>query len=342
MSEPIRIALVGLDHWYSAFPVADEAARHPEVELCGIAHDDRDRAGELARRVGVERVEQEPMALVEDPAVEAVISFIDCRRNPDVVIAAAERGKHVLSIKPVARTLEEATRVRDAVRKAGIHFLPAESRPRLSTYQRQLRAWFDEGRFGKLISAQASLWAGIPQQWHDDPTPGWFTDPERAPRRRLDRPQHLPDRPPSRAARRGGGRDLGPDRQPQAPGPADGGLRHLHPGLRGRGDATLEDTWTNPGAFQSGNVLVGTEGAVRLDVAARRLSVAGNFDGFKGWVEVAAPVSHVEGLDHFVDLIRGRAEPVAGVDDAWRNLAVTLAFYEAARSRRPVAPEVLS
>lgn len=342
MSEPIRIALVGLDHWYSAFPVADEAARHPEVELCGIAHDDRDRAGELARRVGVERVEQEPMALVEDPAVEAVISFIDCRRNPDVVIAAAERGKHVLSIKPVARTLEEATRVRDAVRKAGIHFLPAESRPRLSTYQRQLRAWFDEGRFGKLISAQASLWAGIPQQWHDDPTPGWFTDPERAPGGgwidhsiyQIDLLRALLGEEVVETSGR-----IANLKHQDLP-MEDYGISTL--AFEGGAIATLEDTWTNPGAFQSGNVLVGTEGAVRLDVAARRLSVAGNFDGFKGWVEVAAPVSHVEGLDHFVDLIRGRAEPVAGVDDAWRNLAVTLAFYEAARSRRPVAPEVLS
>lgn len=342
MPEPIRIALVGLDHWYSAFPAAEEAVSHPDVELCGISHDDRERAGELARRVGVERIEQDPMALVEDPSVDAVISFIDCRRNPGVVVAAAERGKHVLSIKPLARTLEEATRVRDAVRRAGIHFLPAESRPRLSPYQRQLRTWFEEGRFGKLISAQAWLWAGIPRQWHDDPDPGWFCDPERAP---------------------GGGWidhsiyqiDLLRGLLGEEVVEASGRVANLkHPDLpmedygistivfEGGAIATLEDTWTNPGAFSSGNVLVGTEGAVRLDVPARRLSLAGNFEGFKGWIDVAAPSSHVEGVGHLVDLIRGRAEPVATVDDAWRNLAVTRAFYEAAASRRPIAPEVLA
>ncbi|MBO0701890.1 MAG: Gfo/Idh/MocA family oxidoreductase, partial [Candidatus Dormibacteraeota bacterium] len=176
----LRIGVIGFDHWYSALPMVRTLASHPAAELAGIADPDPERAHQAGVRAGrPDLVLEAPEALIEDPSVEVIASFIDPGRNPEICIAAARQGKHLLSIKPVARTLEEADRVVAAVEEAGVSFLPAESRGRLAAINQQLRSWIDEGRFGQMLSAYCSLWATLPQRWPGDHDPGWFADPER-------------------------------------------------------------------------------------------------------------------------------------------------------------------
>jgi predicted dehydrogenase len=71
--------------------------------------------------------------------------------------------------------------LRCAVRQAGVHFLPSEALPRLAEQHRQIKQWVDRGAFGRLVSVSATLWAGLPQRWPDDPDPGWWADPRRTP-----------------------------------------------------------------------------------------------------------------------------------------------------------------
>ena len=175
----IAIALVGLDHWYSAIPLAEGVSQRPGVCLAGIWDRHPQRAEQIASRLSVDRVERDWRALVEDPDVDAVLSFVSLDENPEVCIAAAKVGKHIIANKPLARSLDEATAVVNAVRESGVHLLPAECRQRLGPRLEFLRRWFDEGRLGRLESASMVCWAGLPQQWPDDTKPGWFADPAR-------------------------------------------------------------------------------------------------------------------------------------------------------------------
>ena len=150
-----------------------------ETTLVGIYDADGVRATEVAQRCGVDRVETEWRALVEDDGIDAVASFVSVDRNPDVCLAAAAAGKHLLSIKPMARTLEEAREVVAKVRRAGVTFLPAESWHRRGALSRALKQWLEEGRFGQFLHASFSLWAGLPQRWPGNPDPGWFANPSR-------------------------------------------------------------------------------------------------------------------------------------------------------------------
>jgi hypothetical protein len=104
--------------------------------------------------------------------------------------------------------------------------------------------------------------------------------------------------------------------------------------------ATLEDTWTSPtGGFQSSSSLVGSVGALGMnDVTYRRLLVGGDLPA-PGWVETKQPPPHDQSadIDHLVEVIRGETEPIATVEDAWRNLAACMAFYESVRTRRVMA-----
>jgi predicted dehydrogenase len=338
----LRVALVGVDHWYTALPLAAGVSSRERFTLAGVWDSDPARAAEVATRYGVDRVEKDWRTLVEDPAVDAVLSFVSPDLNPDVCVTAATAGKHLIATKPVALTLADASRVVDAVRGSGVTFLPAESRQRLGPGPQQLRQWLKDGRIGRLTSAAMTAWAGLPRQWSDDPTPGWFADPART---------------------LGGGwvdhsiyqidllRWLLGEEIVAISGQT---AKHLHPELEvedygvatatfaGGAVATTESTWTAPqGGFQSSYTVVGSEGAVRLDGVLGRLLVVGDVAPFSGPVELAPPGRHDQGadLDHWIDVINGEAEPVATVDDAWHNLAACIAFYEAAETSRTVNPQ---
>ncbi|HEY6738640.1 MAG TPA: Gfo/Idh/MocA family oxidoreductase, partial [Actinopolymorphaceae bacterium] len=180
-SEPVRIAIVGLDHWYTAIPLAQAITLHPETQLVGIYDADAARARQVATKVGCKRVAASPTELIEDDGVQVVAAFASVDRNPDTCVAAAEAGKHIVSVKPLARTLDEATTILTAVRKAGVRFLPGESRSRSTAHHRQLRTWAREGRFGRPLTATFQMWGGLPKGWPGATSSGWFTDADRAP-----------------------------------------------------------------------------------------------------------------------------------------------------------------
>lgn len=337
---PIRVAIVGLDHWYGAFPFAETVAAHSGAKLVAIADSETDRAQSLAKRVGVERVTAEPRELIEDASIDVVASFISVDRNPSICTAAARNGKHIVSVKPLARTLPEATDILTAVREAGVVFLPGESRGRLAEHNRRLKQWVSEGRLGRILTAYFSLWAGLPRRWNGDPDPGWFTDPDRAPGGgwidhsiyQIDLLRWLLENEVGDVAGRSGNLKY-PDLPMEDYGTAT--VRF------GNGTvATLEDTWLAPAnAFRTNMCLVASEGALAYDSLTGRVSVAGQFPPFANWVHSAPPAMFDDGIDHLLACVRDEETPVATVEDAWRNLAVCRAFYDAAASGSLVVPE---
>ena len=176
-----RIAILGLDHWYSALAYIPALARDPRIKIAGIAHHELARAQKVASDFGVERVVAEPAALLEDRSIDAVAIFTSTDRVPDLCIAAAQAGKHILTIKPLACTLDEATAVVRAVRATGVRLLPTEG---VGAGGRRgpvelVRSMVSEGRLGEIAFARCSVSAGLPWSWPDDPKPGWFVDPAR-------------------------------------------------------------------------------------------------------------------------------------------------------------------
>jgi predicted dehydrogenase len=335
-STPVRVAMIGFDHWYTALPLAQAFAAHPEVEVVGIADADRNRAVDVLARTGLDAPIVAEKELLEDPRVQAIAAFGSCEKNPAVCVAAAENGKHIVSIKPLARTLDEATQILSAVRRAGVQFLPGESRPRASAFAQQVRRWLDEGRFGRILTANFQTLGGLPRGWPDADHPGWWVDPERAP---------------------GGGwidhsiyhidllRWLTGAKVTKVFG-VQGNLRHSL-GVEDYGHATIEfdsglvatveDTWTAPaGGSRQSTTLQGSEGALYHDSLTGKLAVTD--PDYGGWVQVAAPPSYPSTVDDVIAAVRGEGEPLATVEDAWENLAVCEAFYRSCATGQPVEP----
>lgn len=338
----LRIGLVGLDHWYWAFSFAEAVVAGKAAEIVAIADHDPARAREVAERFGVDRVTAQPDDLIEDHGVDAIASFVSVDQNPAICVAAARAGKHIFSVKPLARSLPEASEILTAVRAAGVVFMPSESANRLAGQPQQVKQWAAEGRLGRILAATYSQHAGLPQQWRGDPDSGWFVDPRRAP---------------------GGGwidhsiyhidllRWLLQDEVRQIGGRAeklkypdlpfeDYGIATMEFG--GGALANVEVTWiAPPGGGRTSWSIIGSEGAVAFDSLTGRFAAAGDFPPFKGWVQTAPQSTFNPAVEHFAACIRGDAQPIATVEDAWRNLAACLAFYDAARAGALRAPEAL-
>jgi predicted dehydrogenase len=97
------------------------------VKIVGIADLNTERAEEIAGQFGVKRWFTEIDDLLKEPELEAVSVVTPDFAHRDIIVKAAEAGKHVLSEKPLATTLEECDEIINFCQKNNVklmvHFL---------------------------------------------------------------------------------------------------------------------------------------------------------------------------------------------------------------------------
>ena len=337
--QPINFALIGLDHWYSAVPLADGLKAHPETALRLIVDHDPDRGRTLADELGVPFSTSVEDAL-QDPRIDAVGCFLSVDQNPAVCIRAAEVGKHIVSIKPVARTLPEAGAVVRAVEVAGVQFIPAESRSRMTEQNQRLFELVRSGSLGEIRSANFVLCGVLPKAWHDSDSHGWWVEADRAPGGawidhaiyQIDRLRWLLGAEPIEVVG------------------CTANLRYPHLAVEDYGHAiftfsdgvvaTMEDTWTGAeGAWRITTTLNGTAGSLSIDTIDPRISIlSAEAEAGPSWRRLDVLDDDSDLIQPLVDRIRGQHNALGTVRDAWRNLAAARAFYDAAATgtRQPV------
>jgi predicted dehydrogenase len=334
-----RVGIAGLDHWYIGLEMAKAAQQNADAELAVVAHRDAERARETAERFGAGEWTTDYASVANRSDLDILITACRTSENAALCVAGARRGTHIISVKPMAMTMEDAEVIREAVEGAGVHFLSYECQYRLGARYKQLKAWIDEGRIGQPVSALYVLRSSTPTQ----PWPGvqgqtWWLDPACAPGGGwIDHSIYQVD-----ALRWLFGAEV------TSVGGLVGNLVHkdLRPPLEDFGVSTLsfgggqagilEVTWTAArGAFYSTMQVVGTEGAVILGVPSpNEARVCGRFEGAEGWQTISVPPAGGDSLGALVGVLRNGGTLPAGVVDACRNLSVCLTFYEAAREGR--------
>ena len=102
--------------------------------------------------------------------IDAVLILVPHFLHRDMVIAAAEAGKHVLCEKPMAPTLEECDEMISATRKAGVKFMIAENHRFLPVHE-YMKNIIERGFIGDIFYGRTYEGAYV--------TPGEFLDPTR-------------------------------------------------------------------------------------------------------------------------------------------------------------------
>lgn len=169
-SEPVRIALVGAGRIGTHHATAIAHDLHT-AELVAVVDPRLDAATALADGLGA-RPEADARAVLADPEVDAVVVTTPAALHRDLIIAAAEAGKHVFTEKPITTELAEADECVAAAAQAGVVLQVGFNR-RFAPGFAAARAAVDDGRVGtpqllRSLTRDPGPYGGDPER-----TPLW-------------------------------------------------------------------------------------------------------------------------------------------------------------------------
>ncbi len=164
----IRLGLLGAGFIGATHAAAIQAVEG--AELAVVADANREAADRLAGQYGA-RAYYEAERLYEDEALDAVTICLPTYLHCEAVVAAAERGKHILCEKPVALAVSEVDQMIDAVESAGVKAMVAQC-VRFWPQYAAAKQLLDDGVLGRPLMATTSRLAG-PPGWSS-----WFLNPK--------------------------------------------------------------------------------------------------------------------------------------------------------------------
>jgi 1,5-anhydro-D-fructose reductase (1,5-anhydro-D-mannitol-forming) len=171
----IRVAILSFWHVH-ARDYARQAQAHPRTEIVAAWDEDPARGAAKAAELGASFHEDLAELLARDD-VDGVVVTTPTNAHRDVIVAAAQAGKHVFTEKVLAPTPAESRQIMDAIERAGVRL--TVSLPRLSdSYTVAIRRILAEGRLGQLTLARTRLShdGALPPGW----LPAQFFDLEQA------------------------------------------------------------------------------------------------------------------------------------------------------------------
>ena len=137
------------------------AFRLPEVRTLAIADVNREAAQAVAARCGIPTVTESSAEIFANSQIEAVLICSSTNTHADLIVQAAQAGKHIFCEKPIAHDLGQIDRALAAVEQAGVKLQIGFNRR------------FD-ANFARVRQAVASGEIGTPRLMHiisRDPAP---------------------------------------------------------------------------------------------------------------------------------------------------------------------------
>lgn len=141
----IGVGMMGADH------VERVASRTVGAELVAVCDPAPDRAAACASRYLGVRAIGDPLELIGDPEVDAVIIASPASAHEDQIRACLEAGKPTLCEKPMTADPAGASALVEAERALGRHVITVGFMRRFDPEYVQMRQFIDEGRFGRLL-----------------------------------------------------------------------------------------------------------------------------------------------------------------------------------------------
>lgn len=121
----------------------------------GIFDVDMQKSKQMADKFGAE-VYSSLEQMLDDERVQVVCVATPNHLHTDTVVAAAAKGKHVITEKPPAMSLAETDKMLEACEKAGVKF-GCFVQCRIRKAIQAIKTAVEQGRFGKLLHADAYM-----------------------------------------------------------------------------------------------------------------------------------------------------------------------------------------
>lgn len=138
-------------------------AEVPECRLLGLAEFRPELRRKVAQRYGIERAYATHRELLEDREIDAVVVVTPRAYTAPVVLDCLEAGKHVLSEKPMAGTVEQGERLVACAKRKGVHYAVGYMKrydEGVQAAKRYFDAAMSSGELGPLLFARAHCYMG--------------------------------------------------------------------------------------------------------------------------------------------------------------------------------------
>lgn len=175
------IAVVGLHHWYTAFSVVETVAASENMALIGIAELRPERLAQAKEKFAAHTVTDNADELIGRDDVQLVALGCTTAQAPELAVKALRAGKHVISVKPPARTLAELDAPLTAAKETGKFYGSFEGLQRLSPRAQILREIIQSGAIGTPMSYYQIGHGGLASPWPGETGPSWWVDETQVP-----------------------------------------------------------------------------------------------------------------------------------------------------------------
>ena len=122
------------------------------AHLVAISDADEARARAVAQETGATRGVNDPMGVINDPEVGAVLIASPDSTHADFTIACIKAGKPVLCEKPLAPTAAEGMRVIEAELSAGKRLVQLGFMRRFDPGYMEMKSLLESGRYGEALA----------------------------------------------------------------------------------------------------------------------------------------------------------------------------------------------
>ena len=146
MKGRLAVGLIGAGRLGRVY-ARDLASRIAETKLVAIADPVESLAKEVAAEFDVPKYYADPLALYDDPAVDAIVIVSPTHTHRELVIAAAATRKPTFCEKPPALSLAEVAEMQSAVAASGM-FLQMGFMRRFDSGYASAKKQIEEGRIG--------------------------------------------------------------------------------------------------------------------------------------------------------------------------------------------------
>ena len=305
----------------------------PQVELLGVADEDRVRGKQIARENEVHFFQTFENLL--DASPDGVIICTENNKHRQLVEMAAQAGVHILCEKPIATTIEDARAIVDACDRAGVLLMTAFPM-RFSTPLMEVKNRLDAGDFGEVYCFNSTNQGELPRVHRE-----WFVDKTLAGGGAvMDHTVHLVD-----IMRWYLGKEVSEVyAQTNQIIHADqvdvetGGLEMIT--FENGTFATIDSSWSRPFYWPSwGGLafeLITERGAILVDAFRQNLTVYSHAWQRAGWAFWGSDANQAM-VNEFITAIQEQRQPCVNGYDGFKAVEVVVAAYTSAERGQPVS-----
>jgi predicted dehydrogenase len=342
------VGILGLGYWYGAYRLARALQEHDKARLVGVYDEQPEKTLKLVSVFGGKQAFS-PEELIHRDDLDIVFIAAPSNKIPEYGIMAASANKHLIVGKPIAINLEEADKLVEAADRSKSKIVTMEvcDSAIITFIESNIISLITSGQIGQVVRLQSISHSSIAESWYCSGKPGWFADPNQSPGGAfidyaiydLEVLKYIAKAPVSQIhfARMGNlvHHDLPVE---------DWGISHFS--FENGIEATMEASWTivTPNITKpspkvnsySHYEIIGTKGRILFDLLPYEY-VSVLTQKYPNWVYFRIVKSKTESeppvfgpLEHLINCIENKQEPIAGLRDARDCLASIMEMYNKA------------